>query len=71
MPLPKNKCLGCGLGITWTEQRRQYGRIIRRGLSPETAGHLVPRCQKCVTVLLEELPAHRSIGSDDGEVRRW
>jgi hypothetical protein len=47
------RCRGCGqYGITWAEQRRQYGRLLRRGISPEAVKGLLPRCQKCVTALL-------------------
>jgi hypothetical protein len=50
----KKKCLGCGWPkVNWTEQRRQYGRIIRAGLTPEQAKTLVPRCQKCTTEILK------------------
>jgi hypothetical protein len=46
-------CRGCGqYGISWSEQRRQYGRMLRRGMSSEAVKGLLPRCQKCVTVLL-------------------
>jgi hypothetical protein len=44
-----NKCLDCGYAITWETQRRQYGRAIRRGLTPDEAKQLMPRCQKCLT----------------------
>jgi hypothetical protein len=49
----KEKCIGCGSPrLTWAEQRRQYGRAIRRGLTPDEAKRLMPRCQKCLTVML-------------------
>lgn len=32
------KCLRCGFAITWADRRRrQYGRAIRHGLTPEEA----------------------------------
>jgi hypothetical protein len=50
---PTIKCLGCGwTKMTWREQRQQYGRAIRRGLSADEAKKLMPRCQKCVTEIL-------------------
>lgn len=45
-------CLGCGFRITWREQRRQFGRLLRLGRSKEEASALLPRCQKCVTAKL-------------------
>jgi hypothetical protein len=49
-----NKCLDCGYAITWEIQRHQYGRAIRRGLTPAQAAQLMPRCQKCLTCALHE-----------------
>jgi hypothetical protein len=48
----KIKCLGCGAQLTWAKQRRQFGRTIRAGLTPEEIKTLVPRCQKCMTEVL-------------------
>jgi hypothetical protein len=47
-------CLNCGLGygVTWEQQRRQFGRLIRRGFTAEQAKKILPRCQKCVTTYL-------------------
>ena len=51
------KCLYCRRAITWAEQRRQLGRLIRRGgtITYDEAKRLMPRCQKCLTVLLRQL----------------
>jgi hypothetical protein len=50
------KCLGCGAPkLTWAEHRRQYGRALKRGLTPEEAKKLMPRCQKCMTTALGEV----------------
>lgn len=46
----KTKCRGCGRQIsTWAEQRKQFGRAIKRGLNYEQAKEASPRCQKCMT----------------------
>jgi hypothetical protein len=37
--------------MTWAEQRRQYGRAIRYGLTPQEAKAEMPKCGKCVTEL--------------------
>ena len=29
------KCLRCNWLMTWAEQRRQFGRLVRQGMSPE------------------------------------
>jgi hypothetical protein len=49
IPLPKIRCLGCKRGLTWADQRAQFGRLRRRGLTTEEAKTFLPRCQKCVT----------------------
>jgi hypothetical protein len=38
--------------MTWSDQRRQWGRLLRRGLTQEQARALAPRCQKCLTTAL-------------------
>jgi hypothetical protein len=65
--LSKIQCLDCKLRLTWAERRRQFGRIIKRGHPPELAKQLMPRCQKCVTSLLEKpewisAPSDTSVG---------
>ena len=59
-------CLGCGRRIvTWAEQRRQYGRAMRAGLTKAQAGELMPRCQKCTTgFLLTRRPTEPAGGGD-------
>jgi hypothetical protein len=50
---PHIKCLGCGwIMMTWAEQRRQFGRAVRAGLSLDETKQLMPRCQKCTTEAL-------------------
>ena len=49
-------CVRCGYHITWADQRRQFGRLMRLGFGYEDAKALMPRCQKCVTTTLREHP---------------
>jgi hypothetical protein len=47
------KCIGCGMrSLKWAGQRKQYGRAIRAGLTPEEAEAIMPRCGKCTTQAL-------------------
>ena len=46
-------CLDCGREVTWQERRRQFGRVMRAGLTAEEAKALTPRCQKCMTLVLK------------------
>jgi uncharacterized protein with PIN domain len=48
-----DRCLHCNRELTWAEQRRQFGRVMRTGLTVEEARALLPRCQKCMTLVLE------------------
>ena len=50
----KTRCKGCNYPITWAEQRRQYGRLLKRGLATDQAKAAAPRCQKCMTKYLGE-----------------
>jgi hypothetical protein len=47
-----NICAVCSRGLTWAEQKRQYGRALRAGLASDEAKRLMPRCQKCLTDIL-------------------
>lgn len=49
-----NKCHRCGTPQTWANAKAQYGRMIRRGLTPEKAKAFSPCCQKCTTIVLQE-----------------
>jgi hypothetical protein len=49
---PGTRCLRCGTQMTWSEQRRQFGRLLRRGLTTTDAKALMPRCQICLTAIL-------------------
>jgi hypothetical protein len=51
----KALCSGCGRQMTWEQQRRQYGRLLRAGKAPVEAKALTPRCQKCVTAAVREV----------------
>lgn len=47
-------CKRCKTTVTWAEQRKQYGRLIRAGLELSQAKEAGPRCKKCMTVYLRE-----------------
>ena len=47
------RCHDCGCPITWAAQRKQYGRLMRLGFTPDQATVGMPRCQKCVTKWLK------------------
>jgi hypothetical protein len=49
---PKEKCIGCGILRTPGKMRWQHNRAIKRGLTPDEAKALMPRCQKCLTKAL-------------------
>jgi hypothetical protein len=42
-------CKGRGAAMTWSRQRREYGRLARKGRQPEASRQLFPRCQKRVS----------------------
>lgn len=48
------KCLNCNFQMTWDAQKRQYGRIKKKGLTDEQIKTALPRCQKCMTIYLEQ-----------------
>lgn len=50
----KIHCKGCGHSMTWAEQCKQWGRMLRTGLDEAQAKSLQPRCQKCVTAYFRE-----------------
>lgn len=52
----KTRCLSCNHPITWAEQKKQFGRLVRKGLSSEQAKRLLPWCGKCVTNALAREP---------------
>jgi endogenous inhibitor of DNA gyrase (YacG/DUF329 family) len=59
-PLDKAPCRQCRNHVTWTEQRRQYARMVQRGKTPDEAKALSPRCPKCTTAALHgRLEWHR------------
>jgi len=53
-PRREIRCKRCRCLMTWADQRKQFGRMIGRGLTTEEAKTVQPRCQKCVTVYLRE-----------------
>jgi hypothetical protein len=46
------RCRDCRYPQTWADQRRQWGRGLRAGLTPDEAKAAMPRCQKCMTTHL-------------------
>ncbi len=50
----KGKCPRCNGPMTWSEQRRQYGRLAKHGMSPEQIKPLMPRCYRCITAWLRD-----------------
>jgi hypothetical protein len=50
--MKKITCSDCGsaYGVTWADQRSQFGRLIRRGVTRDQIKDILPRCGKCVTV---------------------
>ena len=61
MQIPTNKCRRCLVSLTWGNAKAQYGRMIRRGLTPEKAKALSPCCQKCTTIVLQEQSENRRV----------
>lgn len=51
--LKKKKCKHCGKPMTFRDQRAQFARLIHIGKTPEEIKPLLPRCQKCVTKMIE------------------
>jgi hypothetical protein len=57
------KCINCGWpGLTRTEARRQYGRMLGGGLTAEAAKKLSPRCYRCTTSLLHPVGEVGEVG---------
>jgi hypothetical protein len=46
---------------TWRDQRLQYGRAIAAGMTPEEAKQTLPRCGKCLTLVLRSRRAQASL----------
>ncbi|MBN2291062.1 MAG: hypothetical protein JXM70_01480 [Pirellulales bacterium] len=49
------QCKTCKEPMTWREQRRQYGRCVRRGMTKFEIQEALPRCQKCLTQHRQEM----------------
>lgn len=66
----RSKCDGtnytrCGNAMTWDEQRRQFGRLMRNGLSLDEAKAVASRCQKCTTDLFRSYEINRLDGQSN------
>ena len=44
-----DQCKKCRNPMTFAEQRRQWGRLVRMGMGHKEAGRMMPLCQKCTT----------------------
>jgi hypothetical protein len=60
------RCLACNYPITWAEQRQQYARAIRYGFSPDEAKRIIPRCYRCVAILLRTMVITPVSDGDEG-----
>jgi hypothetical protein len=59
-------CRACRRSLTWSAQQRQFFRCIQHfGLTREEAAEVMPRCQKCVTVLLGKRAKSENEGERD------
>ena len=65
----KKRCRDCQWPITWAEQRKQWERCLRRGLSKPAAKAALPRCQKCLTRHLKQLETISDMLAKDGRLR--
>lgn len=51
-------CVECGWrGVTWRDSRFAYAILIRSGLTPKEAKHLMPRCLKCARIIARNAAA--------------
>lgn len=49
-------CMDCRNRMTWAQQRVQYGRLKKRGVSEAHIKAALPRCQKCITIWVRNHP---------------
>jgi hypothetical protein len=55
--ISSQRCTNCGrFAVNWHEAKASYARMIKRGMTPEQAKNLSPRCGKCVTETM--VPVH-------------
>ncbi len=54
----RNRCTQCHGGMTWAEQKKQWGRMVRAGTNEVDATAAQPRCQKCTTAYLKGQHEH-------------
>ena len=46
------KCIACGWPqLTWGEARHSYALMVRKGIPPEEAKVLSPRCGRCTATV--------------------
>jgi hypothetical protein len=47
-------CVRCKYSITWSEQRRQFARLMHSGFTIDEAKAAMPRCQVCTTRYMKD-----------------
>jgi hypothetical protein len=52
------RCKRCGTIMTWAANKRQFGRLLHRGVAESDAKDILPSCQKCNTILLRNKEKH-------------
>ncbi len=52
----RDPCIECRRPMTWAQQRVQFGRLKRLGISAAHIKATLPRCQKCLTIWLRNHP---------------
>lgn len=48
----KNTCRHCVLPVTWADQRKGFGRLVRSGMKPAEVKAFMPACDGCVRTYL-------------------
>lgn len=67
----KTPCSVCDNRITWEEQRREFGRLLKGGFSRNQAKAVMPRCCDCVSTLLRRARAVTHHGDGDALVTHF
>jgi hypothetical protein len=54
MVLRRKRCQKCRALITWDEQRKQYGRLLRAGFALWQVKERMPLCYRCTTIKIRD-----------------